>query len=239
MAYHQAVGFRNERYRQRPGRSQSRNDELLGLIADRQGLERCDRNIGYDVNIADGLAPDCDFRFHVSLFFQWPTLRITHSLPLRLPAPELVGQNVHEQHVVKLVAIDAGFSSFAGLLESARIIAFDPAIVIGGDPKHDAMQIQLREGMLKNQHSDFPAVALALVLLLAYAHRQFGASPGPLYIRQTAHADQFVLFTVLDPEHQAVLLLVLGFKPIGDRLQVSRKGLAAPVEDISMSLLQR
>jgi hypothetical protein len=38
------------------------------VVADLQGLERCDSHFGYGANIGVSLAPDCDFRFHASGF---------------------------------------------------------------------------------------------------------------------------------------------------------------------------
>ena len=61
-----AGGFGNERYREGLGGPQGRDDVLLGMIADRQGLERGGRHIRYGVDIRLGLVPDDELRLHLS-----------------------------------------------------------------------------------------------------------------------------------------------------------------------------
>ena len=68
MAYHTTIDFGNERYREGLGGAQCLDDELLRVIADLQGLERCNRHFGYAADIGVSLAPDFDFRFHASGF---------------------------------------------------------------------------------------------------------------------------------------------------------------------------
>ena len=45
MPDHTAIQFGNQRYRKRLGGTQRLNDELLRVVADPQGVERCDRKV--------------------------------------------------------------------------------------------------------------------------------------------------------------------------------------------------
>ncbi len=45
MPYHPAVHFRDQRYRKSFGGTQRLDDELLRVVADLQGLERCDSHL--------------------------------------------------------------------------------------------------------------------------------------------------------------------------------------------------
>ena len=64
MPYHTAIGFCDERYREGPGGAQCRDDELLRVLADLQGLERGDSHLGDRAHIGIGFASDNDFRIH-------------------------------------------------------------------------------------------------------------------------------------------------------------------------------
>ena len=68
MPYHKGIDFGDERYREGLSGAERLDDELLRVIADLQGLERCNRHFCYGADIGVSLAPDCDFRFHASGF---------------------------------------------------------------------------------------------------------------------------------------------------------------------------
>ena len=59
--------FCDERQREGSGGAQCRDDVLLRVIADFQGLERGDGHFAYRVHIGSGFAPDHDLRIHGDL----------------------------------------------------------------------------------------------------------------------------------------------------------------------------
>ena len=58
MPHYAPVHFSYERDCERLGSAQCGNDELLRVIADRQSLERCDRDLGDDAGIGVCLTSD-------------------------------------------------------------------------------------------------------------------------------------------------------------------------------------
>ena len=51
MSYHSAIHFCDQRYRKSFGGTYRLDDELLRVVANLQGLERCDSHLSYRANI--------------------------------------------------------------------------------------------------------------------------------------------------------------------------------------------
>ena len=60
MPYHSAIHFCDQRYRESIGGAQRLDDEMLRVVADLQGLERCDGHLSDRANIVTRLVPDND-----------------------------------------------------------------------------------------------------------------------------------------------------------------------------------
>jgi hypothetical protein len=58
MSNYPPIHFCYERDRERPGGAQCGNDEVFGLIADRQTPERCDRDLGDGAGVSACLTSD-------------------------------------------------------------------------------------------------------------------------------------------------------------------------------------
>lgn len=68
MSDHLPIEFRDQRFRQRSGGTQRLDDELLGVLADSEGLEGGDGDggDGVGVGVGSGLAMDEDVAVHLA-----------------------------------------------------------------------------------------------------------------------------------------------------------------------------
>lgn len=68
MSHHAPIHLSHERDGKRLGGAQCGNDELLCVIADRQSLERCGRDLGDGADLGAGFSSDDGLVRYVSEF---------------------------------------------------------------------------------------------------------------------------------------------------------------------------